>query len=138
MGPFSQKQPFASREIVIQGHSVRQVWGLEDPVSPTERKPIRRDPVALRAAPEQTDCELRIRLGEELDFARRMLDATGDDLANDPIAISRHTVALQYLDRVGQMLGHIADVVRSTDPHSAVDAICMSDLRARLRRSGAL
>jgi hypothetical protein len=39
---------------------------------------------------------------------------------------------------VGQMLGHIAAVVRSADPQSTVDAISMSDLKARLRRSGAL
>ena len=35
---------------------------------------------------------------------------------------------------VGQMLGHIASVVRSSDPPAAVDAIGMSELKARLMR----
>ena len=52
--------------------------------------------------------------------------------------MTRHAVALQSLDKVGQMLGHIAAVIRSSDPVSAVDDIQMGDLKARLTRSGAL
>ncbi|NUT01043.1 MAG: hypothetical protein HOP96_08725, partial [Sphingomonas sp.] len=60
------------------------------------------------------------------------------ELSGDPIAVSRHTVALQSLDRVGQMLGHIANIIRSSDPRSTVEEIGMGDLKARLKRTGAL
>lgn len=137
MRPFSQKQEFAKRDIAIQGASVRQTWGVDEPIG-TERKQLRREPPTLRVVPGETDCELHIRLSEELEFARRMLDITSDELLADPIAVSRHTVSLQYLDKVGQMLGHIANVIRSTDPNAAVEAIGMGDLKARLTRRGAL
>ena len=32
MRPFSQKLPFAKRDILIQCDSVRQIWGAEEPV----------------------------------------------------------------------------------------------------------
>lgn len=138
MRPFSQKQPFAERDILIQGDSVRQIWGIEEPGEDLERKPLRREAPLLRVVPEQTADQLRIRLGEELDYARRMLDITGDDLSNDPVTLSRHTVSLQYLDKVGQILGHVANIIRSTDPQSVVEEVGMGDLKARLTRSGAL
>jgi hypothetical protein len=139
MRPFSQKLPFAKRDILIQGDSVRQIWGMEEPSSEEDRPPLRRD--ALRAVPPPTDDTedpLRLRLSEELEYARRMLDITGDQICADRIVVTRHAAALQSLDRVCQMLGHIADVIRSSDPYSAIDQIGMSDLKARLTRRGAL
>lgn len=79
-----------------------------------------------------TDDPLSLRLAEELDYARRMLDAMGDDLAADMGVVMRHSVALQAVDIVGQMLGHIANVVRSADPKASVDRIGMGDLKARI------
>ena len=138
MRPFSQKQPFHARDVLIQGDSVRRIWGIDDPIEEDERRPIRRDP-PLRAVPTpQSVDELNLRLGEELDYVRRMLDALGDKLACDPILIRRHSVALQSLDIVGQILGHVGNIVRSSDPHSAVQDIGMGDLRARLTRRVAL
>ena len=67
-----------------------------------------------------------------------MLDITGDELSSDRIAVSRHGMAMQSLDIVGQMLGHIANVIRSSEPEAAVGEIGMSALKARLTRSGAL
>ena len=43
-------------------------------------------------------------------------------------------VAMQSIDIVGQMLGHIANVVRSSDPQGAVSRIGMCELKARLTR----
>jgi hypothetical protein len=140
MRPFSQKQPFAKRDILIQGDSVRQIWGMEEPVPEEDRRSLRRD-APLREVPppiEQTEDRLQLRLSEELEYARRMLDVTAEQICVDRIAVSRHAAALQSLDRVGQMLGHIAAVIRSSDPDSAIDEIRMSDLKARLTRSGAL
>ena len=140
MRPFSQKLPFAKRDILIQGDSVRQIWGAEDPAPEEERKPLRRDVTLHDEQPPvgDTDDRLRLRLSEELEYARRILDITGDQLSADRIAVARHAVALQSLDKVGQMLGHIAAIIRSSDPESAVDKIGMGDLKARLTRSGAL
>ena len=61
-----------------------------------------------------------------------MIDAMADQLAGDPILNRRHAVALQSLDIVGQILGHVGNVIRSGDPQSAVEEIGMGDLRARL------
>ena len=140
MRPFSQKLPFEKRDILIQGDSVRQIWGVEEPVPEEERKPLRRDaPLRATSAPiENTEDPLRLRLSEELEYARRMLDVTGDQISADRLVVTRHAVAIQSLDKVAQMLGHIAAIIRSSDPESAVGAIGMSDLKARLTRKGAL
>ena len=140
MRRFSQKLPFAKREILIQGDSVRQIWGLEEPTPEEERKPLRRDAPLGSGSPriENTEDQLRLRLSEELEYARRVLDIAGDQICADRLAMTRHAVALQSLDKVGQMLGHIAAVIRSSDPASAVDDIGMGDLKARLTRNGAL
>ena len=98
------------------------------------RPSIRRDPPPLPAALVPSDDELRLRLAEELEYARRLLDTMGDELAADMGVIMRHSVALQSVDIVGQMLGHIANVVRSSDPPGAVERIGMCELKARLQR----
>jgi hypothetical protein len=125
------------RAILIQGDSVRMTWGADDSVR-KERKPLRKDAPPRTASPAATDNALRLRLGEELDYVRRMLDALGDQLSADPILIRRHTVALQSLDIVGQILGHVGSVIRSADPKAAIESIGMGDLKARLMRRGAL
>lgn len=130
--------PFARRDALIQGDSVRQIWGTEEEAPEAERLPVRRDFQPRNHAIEETADRLHLRLGEELEYARRMLDAMGGELSADPIAVSRHGVVLQSLDIVGQMLGHIANVIRSVDPESAVQQIGMGDLKARLTRKGVL
>ena len=99
-----------------------------------ERGAIRRDPPPLDPALAPTDDELRLRLSQELEYARRMLDAMGDELSGDMAVVMRHAVALQSVDIVGQMLGHIAAVIRSSAPERAVDRIGMCELKARLTR----
>ena len=103
--------------------------------SNSELHSIRRaDAPPLDPAQVPTDDELRLRLAEELDYARRMLDAMGDELSADMGVVMRHGVALQSVDIVGQMLGHIANVTRSAAPELAVDRIGMCELKARLQR----
>lgn len=98
------------------------------------RKSIRRDPPIVPPAPAPTQDVLSLRLAEELEFARRMLDTMGDELSADAAVVMRHSVALQSVDIIGQMLGHIANVVRSSDPPEAVSRIGMCELKARLTR----
>ena len=102
------------------------------------RPSIRREPPPLPAALQPSDDVLKLRLAEELEFARRMLDTMGDELSGDLGVVMRHGMALQSVDIVGQMLGHIANVVRSSDPAGAVDRIGMCDLKARLTRKSAV
>ena len=99
-----------------------------------ERRPIRREPPPLPPALVPTDDRLRLRLAEELEYARRMLDVMGDELSHDTGVLMRHMVAMQSIDIVGQTLGHIAAVVRSSDPDGAVARIGMCELKARLTR----
>jgi len=100
----------------------------------SSRKAIRREAPPLPAALVPTEDQLRARLAEELEYARRMLDIMGDSLASDGAVVVRHATSLQSVDIVGQMLGHIANVIRSSDPEGAVDLIGMSELKARLQR----
>jgi hypothetical protein len=101
--------------------------------SPT-RKSIRRDAPPTPAALIPTDDVVRLRLAEELEYARRMLNLMGDELSSDGAVIARHGMALQSVDIVGQMMGHIANVIRSSDPQGAIELIGMGELKARLKR----
>jgi hypothetical protein len=98
------------------------------------RRSIRREPPPLPKSAAPTEDQLRLRLAEELDYARRMLSSMGDELSSDGLVVSRHLAELQTIDIVSQMLGHIASVVRSSDPPAAVEAIGMGELKARLMR----
>ena len=98
------------------------------------RRSIRRDPPPAPAPIPPTHDVLSQRLAEELEFARRMLDTMGDELSADAAVVMRHSVALQSVDNIGQMLGHIAKVVRSSDPNETVSRIGMCDLKNRLTR----
>jgi hypothetical protein len=71
-------------------------------------------------------------LAAELDHARRMLEEMGDELALDHQVVTEHGLALQAVDIVGQMIGHIANVVRAEDRDAAVDRIGMCELKAKL------
>jgi len=71
-------------------------------------------------------------LAAELDHARDMLVMMGDELAMSPEIVAEHGMALQAVDIVGQMLGHIANVVRAQDRGEAIDRIGMCELRAKL------
>ena len=76
--------------------------------------------------------ELDHRLAAELDHAREMLVAMGDQLAMDDQVVAEHGLALQAVDIVGQLLGHIANVVRAEDRGEAIERIGMCDLKAKL------
>ena len=71
-------------------------------------------------------------LAAELDHARDMLVMMGDELSMSPEIVAEHGMALQAVDIVGQMLGHIANVVRADDPRAAIDRIGMCELKTKL------
>ncbi len=124
----------AQRHLVARAQVRCDIIQAEFRKEAPERRSLRRDPPPLSPALVPTEDRLRLRLAEELDYARRMLDVMGDELSNDTGVVMRHVVAMQSLDIVGQMLGHIANVVRSSDPDGAVDRIGMCELKARLLR----
>jgi hypothetical protein len=71
-------------------------------------------------------------LAAELDHARDMLVMMGDELATNPEIVAEFGMALQAVDIVGQMIGHIANVVRAEDRSQAIDRIGMCELKAKL------
>lgn len=71
-------------------------------------------------------------LAAELDHARDMLVMMGDELAMTPEIVAEHGLALQAVDIVGQILGHIANVVRAEDRDEAIERIGMCELKAKL------
>jgi hypothetical protein len=80
------------------------------------------------------DEELRLRLARELEHVRHMLDEMGEELSADLDVLVRHGVALQTVDIAGQILGHVANIVRADDSDAAVERIGMCELRARLEK----
>jgi len=71
-------------------------------------------------------------LAAELDHARDMLVMMGDELALNRELVAEHGMALQAIDIVGQMLGHIANVVRAEDQDAAIERIGMCELKTKL------
>ena len=71
-------------------------------------------------------------LAAELDHARDLLVMMGDELAMNKVLVAEHGMALQAIDIVGQMLGHIANVVRAENQGEAIERIGMCDLKAKL------
>jgi hypothetical protein len=71
-------------------------------------------------------------LAAELDHARDMLVMMGDELAMSEELIAEHGMALQAIDIVGQMIGHIANVVRAEDRGQAIERIGMCELKTKL------
>ena len=76
--------------------------------------------------------QLDLLLAAELDHARDMLMMMGDELAMSQEIVADHGTALQAVDIVGQMLGHIANVVRADDRNSAIARIGMCELKTKL------
>ena len=81
---------------------------------------------------ERAPTRLDDRLAAELDHARDLLVMMGDELAMSPEIVAEHGLALQAVDIVGQMLGHIANVVRAENRNEAIERIGMCDLKAKL------
>ena len=120
--------------VVASPAAQTRVDSIQSEVRSEPRKSIRRDPPVVAPPPPPTEDLLSLRLAEELEFARRMLDTMGDELSGDAAVVMRHSVALQSVDIIGQMLGHIANVVRSSDPPETVSRIGMCELKSRLTR----
>ena len=78
--------------------------------------------------------DLDARLGDELGYVQRLLENLGDQLIKDLFLVQRHGEALQSLDLVGQILGHVAAILHAEDKGAVLDQIGMEDLRARLKR----
>jgi hypothetical protein len=96
---------------------------------------------AAKAAPageERWVGQLDARLGEELAFVQRLIEALGDELVADHAILHRHAQALQNIDLASQILGHLSRVMSAPERSAAVRAIGMEDLRARLTRHRSL
>lgn len=127
----------ASTPAPLQGQA--RVDAMQAAVRAGSTRPsIRRaNPPPLDPALVRTDDPLTLRLAEELEYVRRLVDQLGDTLAADGLVVTRYGMALQSVDLASQILGHLAAVVRSSAPEAAARRIGMTELKARLLR-GAL
>lgn len=89
---------------------------------------------AAAPAPRLEYPDLDTRLADELGYVRRLLESLGDQLIRDLFLVQRHGEALQELDVVGQILGHVAAILQADDKGAVLEQIGMEDLRARLKR----
>jgi hypothetical protein len=89
-------------------------------------------PVASKPASGSAPGALNARLCEELGYVARLLEALGDQLAEDRTVAARHGGKLQDLDIAIQILGHVGTVLLADDPQAAIARIGMADLRRRL------
>jgi hypothetical protein len=99
--------------------------------APAPSAPLRRDPADVPAAGASP---LDRRLAEEIGYVVRLLAAVEDELADEPLLVQRHVGVLQNFDLAAQILGHLASVLNADNRESAIDAIGMTELRARLLR----
>ncbi|HEX5183754.1 MAG TPA: hypothetical protein VFW19_11465 [Allosphingosinicella sp.] len=90
------------------------------------------------AAEDRWVDQLDARLGEELAFVQRLIEALGDELVADHAILHRHAQALQNIDLASQILGHLSRVMLAPERKAAVRGIGMEDLRARLTRHRSL
>ena len=94
-------------------------------------------PANFRPAPPRPDPSgdsLDHRIAEELESIRRQLDLLGGVLVTDPVLLHRHAPQLQSIDRINQLLGHLARIICTDQKDLAVDQVTLTDLRARLQR----
>jgi hypothetical protein len=91
--------------------------------------------VAPRSSPAGPKSDIADeRLADELAYVYRLLDGVSDELADDPVVLQRYMRSLQNLDIAGQIIEQLAAVLRASDRGSAVNALTMEELRARLLR----
>jgi hypothetical protein len=79
--------------------------------------------------------ELNARVGEELAYIQRLIEAIGNELVSNPLIVHRHGTTLQQFDKATQILGHLARVVTSEEPIRTARTIGMTELRGRLLRT---
>lgn len=99
----------------------------------TVRKPLFRPPPPKPEPLALSGDIIDVRLAEEIDYIRRMVDALGSKLAADPIVLQRHTQTMQGFDLIAQMLDHVATVTQTVDRNAAIERV-MPEMRARLGR----
>jgi hypothetical protein len=87
---------------------------------------------------ERWIAQLDTRMGEEIAFVQRLIEALGDELIADSAILHRHGQVLQNIDIASQILGHLARVIAASERADAVRAIGMEELRARLTRQRSL
>jgi hypothetical protein len=125
----------ASRETraVLPEHQRRvdeiqaQVRGEGEQVRPTIFKPA-------PPKPDPSTNPLDHHIAEEIECIRRHLDLLGGALVGDPVLLHRHGPQLQSIDRINQLLGHLARIIAAEQKDMAVDQVTLQDLRARLLR----
>ena len=124
--------PLALRDWLPEASRTHQTCADEAVAQFKFGAPAPTQPLASSVASGPTPGGLNTRLGEELGYVAGLLEALGDELAEDRTVTVRHGAKLQDLDIAIQILGHIGTVLNADDPHTATARIGMADLRRRL------
>lgn len=73
------------------------------------------------------------RVAQVLDLLGEEIEELGQELCRDPEMVARHMTHLQAIDRIAQHQHALADLLRAECMSSAVQALGLEDLAARLR-----
>ncbi len=110
------------------------------PITEDQIRALTRDQLVVlreRLAPrplEKTDDELSLRLAEEIDYSRRILEHVEGELGRrqkDPRAVDR---AMQQIDEAESILDDVADIVEAKNRCEAVQNSKSAPVKRRLLR----
>ncbi len=84
--------------------------------------------------PAASDCQVDVRLAEELETIRRYVEMAGRILATDATLCHRHPAMARDLQNAQKVLGQLAAIVAAADKDAAIDRIALPELKARMLR----
>lgn len=112
---------------------------VDEMLSAVRRETATAKPSIFKPAPPKPQPSSRLldhRIAEELEYIVRKLEHLGSVLSDDPILIVRHSMALQSIDLMKQLLGQLARVIAAHDKEAVTDQLTLTELKGRLQRKG--
>lgn len=101
--------------------------------APKSIPPMPPEDEAALSSPSAGNAALEAQIARELRYAQALLDHLSEPLLNDFMLVSQYSRNLQEIDRVRQLLGHLAEILGAVDKSAAIDKIGMFELRCRLQ-----
>jgi hypothetical protein len=84
--------------------------------------------------PAASDCQVDVRLAEELETIRRYVEMASRILATDATVCHRHPAMARDLQNAQKVLGQLAAIVAAADKDAAIERIALPELKARMLR----
>ena len=86
------------------------------------------------SAPVSMEDRLPKRVGEEIAYVQRLVEAVGRDLSSNPFLQNRHSGSLGSCRTASALLGELARVLTAEDRVEAAEKVALPELRGRLLR----